>query len=67
MATKSSGSNIKAVVTLIAIGSICWLAAGVVAIAAGAQTKVIWTCVVGALLGVVGIRYSIRRSRRTGI
>jgi CHASE2 domain-containing sensor protein len=67
MATKSSGSNIKAVVTLIAIGSICWLAAGVVAIAAGAQSKIIWTCVVGALLGVVGIRYSIRRSRRTGI
>ena len=67
MATKSSGSNIKAVVTLIAIGSICWLAAGVVAIAAGAESKIIWTCVVGALLGVVGIRYSIRRSRRTGI
>jgi hypothetical protein len=67
MATKSSGSNIKAVVTLIAIGSICWLAAGVVAIAAGAESKIIWTCVVGALLGVVGIRYSVRRSRRTGI
>jgi uncharacterized membrane protein HdeD (DUF308 family) len=67
MATKTSGSNIKAVVTLIAIGSICWLAAGVIAIAAGAESKVIWTCVVGALLGVTGIRYSIRRSRRTGI
>ena len=67
MATKSSGSNIKAVVTLIAIGSICWLAAGVVAIAAGAQSKIIWTCVLGAVLGAIGIRYSIRRSRRTGI
>ena len=67
MATKTSGSNIKAVVTLIAIGSICWLAAGVIAIAAGAESMVIWTCVVGALLGVAGIRYSIRRSRRTGI
>ena len=67
MATKTSGSNIKAVVTLIAIGSTCWLAAGVIAIAAGAESKVIWTCIVGALLGVTGIRYSIRRSRRTGI
>ena len=67
MATKSSGSNINAVVTLIAIGSICWLAAGVIAIAAGADSKIIWTCVVGALLGVIGIRYSVRRSRRTGI
>jgi hypothetical protein len=60
-------SNIKGVVTLIAIGSICWLSAGVVALAMGAETKVIWTCVVGAALGVVGIRYSIRRSRRSGI
>ena len=67
MATKSSGSNIKAVVTLIAIGSICWLAAGVVALAAGAQSKIIWTCFVGAILGGMGIRYSIRRSRRSGI
>jgi hypothetical protein len=43
------------------------LAAGVVAIAAGAESKIIWTCVVGALLGAWGIRYSIRRSRRGGI
>ena len=67
MASNKQGSNIKAVVTLIAIGTICWLAAGVVAIAAGAESKIIWTCVVGALLGAWGIRYSIRRSRRTGI
>ena len=60
-------SNIKSVVTLIAIGSIAWLAAGVVAIAAGAESKVIWTCVVGAVLGVMGIRYSIRRNRRSSI
>lgn len=60
-------SNIKSVVTLIAIGSICWLAAGVVAIAMGAESKVIWTCVIGAVLGVIGIRYSIRRNRRSGI
>jgi uncharacterized membrane protein HdeD (DUF308 family) len=60
-------SNIKSVVALIAIGSICWLAAGVVALAMGAESKVIWTCVVGAALGVIGIRYSIRRSRRSGI
>jgi hypothetical protein len=67
MSAQQSGSNIKSVVTLIAIGSICWLAAGVVAIAAGAQAKIIWTCVLGAVLGAMGIRYSIRRSRRTGI
>ena len=43
------------------------MAAGVVAIAAGAESKIIWTCVVGAALGAIGIRYSIRRSRRSGI
>ena len=66
MSTQGS-SNIKTVVVLITLGSIAWLAAGVVAIAMGAETKIIWTCVVGASLGVIGIRYSIRRSRRSGI
>ena len=61
------GSNIKTIVILIALGSILWLAAGVVAVAVGAESKVIWTCVVGASLGAIGIRYSIRRARRTGI
>jgi hypothetical protein len=65
--TSPGSSNIKTVVILIALGSIGWLAAGVVALALGAESKVIWTCVVGAALGAIGIRYSIRRSRRTGI
>jgi uncharacterized membrane protein YiaA len=60
-------SNIRSVVTLVAIGTICWLVAGVVALAMNADAKVIWTCAFGALLGAVGIRYSIRRSRRSGI
>jgi hypothetical protein len=60
-------SNIKSVVTLIAAGTIAWIGAGVVALAMDAESKIIWTCVVGALLGVIGIRYSIRRSRRSGI
>jgi hypothetical protein len=65
--TSPGSSNIKTVVILIALGSIAWLAAGVVALAMGAEGKVIWTCVVGAALGAIGIRYSVRRSRRTGI
>ncbi len=60
-------SNIRSVVTLVAIGTICWLVAGVVALAMNADAKVIWTCVFGAVLGATGIRYSIRRARRTGI
>ena len=63
----AQGSNIKTVVLLIAVGSIAWLVAGIVALAIGAAAKVIWTCVVGAALGAIGIRYSIRRARRSGI
>ena len=60
-------SNIRSVVTLVAIGTICWLIAGVVAVAMNADAQLIWTCVFGAGLGVTGIRYSIRRARRSGI
>ncbi|MEY4973032.1 MAG: hypothetical protein RL399_989 [Actinomycetota bacterium] len=60
-------STIASVVTLVTIGTICWVAAAVVAIAVGAMAKIIWTCFVGAALGLIGIRYSIRRNRRDGI
>ena len=63
----SSTSHLRSVITLIAIGTICWLVAGIVAILLGAESKVIWTCFAGAVLGTVGIRYTIRRSRRSGI
>ena len=63
----SQKSPIKTVVTLIAIGTIAWLIAGMVALTLDVDSKYIWTCVVGALLGVTGIRYSIRRDRRSGI
>lgn len=63
----SEKSTISSVVTLVSIGTICWVAAGVVALAAGAESKIIWTCVVGAALGITGIRYSIRRNRKSAI
>jgi hypothetical protein len=39
----------------------------VFALAADAESKIIWTCVVGAALGVTGIRYSVRRNRKSAI
>jgi len=60
-------SNIRSVVTLVAIGVLCWTIAFVIALAVGADAKVIWTCLVGAGLGLTGIRYSIRRNKRSGI
>lgn len=60
-------SSIKTVVILTAIGTIAWLIAGMAAITLGYDSKYVWTCIAGAVLGFFGIRYSIRRDRRSGI
>ena len=65
--SRAAKSTINSVVTLVSIGTICWITAGVIALAMGAEAKIIWTCVVGAALGVTGVRYSIRRNRKSGI
>jgi len=65
--SRAAKSTITSVITLVSIGTICWVAAGVVALASGAESKIIWTCVVGAALGLTGIRYSIRRNKRDAI
>ena len=60
-------TRLRNAVTLVAIGCTCWVIAAVIAIAMGADAKVIWTCVSGVILGLLGIRYTIRRDRRSGI
>ena len=65
--SKVERTKISSVVALISAGTHAWVAAGVVALAAGSGAKVIWTCIVGAALGLIGIRYSIRRNKRSGI
>lgn len=60
-------SNLKNTVVLIAVGTIAWLIAGAAFLVAGSESKYVWTCVCGAALGVIGIRYTIRRARRSGI
>jgi len=65
--SKEARSKISSVVALISAGTIAWVAAAVIALAAGSEAKIIWTCVVGAALGLIGIRYSIRRNKRSGI
>ena len=60
-------TRLRNAVTLVAIGISCWVVAGVIAVAVNADAKIIWTCVSGVLLGLLGIRYTIRRERRSGI
>ncbi|CAB4926165.1 unannotated protein [freshwater metagenome] len=60
-------TNVRSAVLLIAVGTIAWLIAGAVFLVVGSDTKYVWTCVCGAALGVFGIRYTIRRAKRSGI
>jgi len=60
-------TRLRNAVTLVAIGICCWVRAGVIALAVNADAKIIWTCISGAVLGLVGIRYTIRRERRSGL
>lgn len=54
----------KEAVFVIAMGIVLWIVALVFAIVMNAQTKVLWICVAGAVLGAIGLRYTIRRGRR---
>ncbi|MFA5918388.1 MAG: DUF2530 domain-containing protein [Candidatus Nanopelagicaceae bacterium] len=58
---------VRSVVKLLSFGISGWIIAGVIAIMLNAESKVIWTCFMGALLGLTGMLYTIRRARRTGI
>jgi len=60
-------TRLRNAVTLVVIGTTCWVIAGVIALASNADAKVIWTCISGVALGLIGIRYTIRRERRSGI
>ena len=60
-------TRLRNAVTLVAIGTVCWVIAGVIALASNADAKIMWTCISGAMLGLVGIRYTIRRERRSGL
>lgn len=62
-----NNSEIKSVVTLISLGTVAWVIAGLYLAITGAESKVIWTCVAGTALGLWGIRYSKRRAARSGI
>jgi hypothetical protein len=54
-----------AVITII-VGIVAWCVALVVLIAMGAASEKIYTCIVGAALGLIGLRYTIRRAKREG-
>jgi uncharacterized membrane protein YjjB (DUF3815 family) len=46
------------------MGIVLWIIALVFAIVMNADSKILWICVVGALLGGIGLRYTIKRGAR---
>jgi hypothetical protein len=54
-------------VALIIVGITIWIMTAIIGLLMNASAKFIWTCFTGAALGIVGIVYTIRRDRRSGI
>ena len=54
-------------VTLIITGISIWVVAAIIGLLVDADAKFLWTCVTGAALGFVGIGYTVRRDRRSGL
>jgi len=57
----------KQAIFVIALGIVLWIVAFVFAVVMNADSKILWICVVGALLGVIGLRYTIKKGRREKI
>ena len=54
----------KEAVFVISMGIVLWIIALVFAIVMNADTNVLWICVIGAVLGAIGLRYTIKRGRK---
>jgi glycopeptide antibiotics resistance protein len=54
----------KEAIFVIALGIVLWIIALVFAIVMNSDTNVLWICVIGAVLGAVGLRYTIKRGRK---
>ncbi len=54
-------------IVVITVGIVGWAIYLVFALASNADSKAIYTALVGIILGLVGIRYTIRRGRREKI
>lgn len=58
---------VRSAIPVIIIGIILWTIALVIAIIANAMAKVIFACLLGISLGLIGIRYTKRRAKREGL
>jgi len=54
----------KQSVFVIAMGIVLWIIAFVFALVMNADSNVLWICAAGVVLGVIGLRYTIKRGRK---
>jgi uncharacterized membrane protein YjjB (DUF3815 family) len=54
----------KEAIFVISMGIVLWIIALVFAIVMNADSNVLWICVIGAVLGAIGLRYTIKRGRK---
>lgn len=54
----------KEAIFVISMGIVLWIIAFVFAIVMNADANVLWICVIGAVLGAIGLRYTIKRGRK---
>jgi hypothetical protein len=57
----------KGEVRVIILGILLWVIFLLIAFLLNLETKVIYTALIGIALGLIGIRYTIRRAKREGL
>lgn len=57
----------RTMISLVIAGMVLWVVAGIFGLAVGANSKFIWTCIVGFLLGFVGIAITVAKDRAGGV
>lgn len=57
----------RTMITLVISGMIIWVIAAIFGLLLDASSKFIWTCVVGFMLGFVGIAITFLKDRAGGV
>jgi hypothetical protein len=56
--------QLRSAITVIIIGIALWFIALIIAFGIDASSNAKWICVFGIVLGIIGLRYTIRRAKR---
>ena len=57
----------RTTIALVIAGMITWVVAAIIGLLFDADSKFIWTCIVGFLLGLVGIAITKMKDRKGGV